>query len=453
MAAPIAIDAASRALARARDGSPTILSTAGRLGPLAARAMRPPDASTPQIAWIAEDGEAWIAWGEAARLEAETAAEGPAIADRCRAWLDGVIGPGRTLARWFGAMAFQSGETPLGDRGPAALFVLPEAIVRVTADGAEAAVFRAVDPALSPDAVEGELQAAWAALEAHMARPAAPAAWPAVSGIVENRPAWCHAVETAIEALAAGRLDKVVLARPIRLVADGPWQPWEVFRAIADRAPGTQRFLWHEPGCHAFLGASPERLFAESAGRIQVDCLAGTAPCGEDPDRDLAHGEALLASDKDRREHAWVVRAVVEALAPYTEDLTMPGAPVLKRLANVQHLHTPAAARLAPGAGLGDVLRALHPTPAVGGFPRLEAMALLAELEGLPRGWYAGPIGWIGAESSQFAVAIRSAYLRGPEAAVMAGAGIVKGSEPDREWEETARKAWPLVRLLTEGPA
>src|SRR5690606_5449313 len=135
---------------------------------------------------------------------------------------------------------------------------------------------------------------------------------------------------------------------------------------------------------------------------------------------------------------------------PLVASLSVPESPVIKRLATVQHLHSPVSAQLREGVSLEALLTALHPTPAVGGRPRAGALELIATLEPFARGWYAGPVGVVGLESAEFAVAIRSAYLEGDRAAVMAGCGIVKGSEPLSEWAETLKKAAPLVRLLTE---
>jgi isochorismate synthase len=259
---------------------------------------------------------------------------------------------------------------------------------------------------------------------------------------------WEGAVASAIAAIGRGEVAKVVLARAIPLRAEQPLPVLPVFAALAARSPGTFRFCVVD-GERAFLGASPELLFRVSGQAFSADGLAGTAPRGATEAEDAAFGAGLVASVKDQHEHQLVVSAIAEALRPLASSVAFAAAPGLKRLPTVQHLHTPITAVLEPHASLGALLAAMHPTPAVGGTPRMEAMAMIRELEVGDRGWYAGPVGWVGRDEAEFAVAIRSAYMQGAQAAVMAGAGIVAGSVPAHEWAETARKAAPFVRLLS----
>ena len=172
-------------------------------------------------------------------------------------------------------------------------------------------------------------------------------------------------------------------------------------------------------------------------GRVlETDALAGTGT-----------GEALLESPKDRREHAWVVEAIVESLRPITREVVVE--PVgLRRLANLVHLWTPIRATLREGVEAIDAARALHPTPAVGGTPRAAALEFLRRHEGFDRAGYAGAVGARGGDCLELWVGIRSALLEGPRATVYAGAGIVEGSTPQAEWAETERKAGAMLSAL-----
>ena len=182
-------------------------------------------------------------------------------------------------------------------------------------------------------------------------------------------------------------------------------------------------------------------------GRVRALSLAGTSARGESIDEDDELGGALIASAKERSEHDLVVRATREALSSLCRDLSVPDSPRLLRMAGIQHLQTPIEGSAAPGVDLLDALLAMHPTPAVGGSPREPALEAIARLEGMDRGWYAGPIGWMDMNGEgAFAVALRSALLRDREALLYAGAGIVAGSDPDRELAEAELKLSRCLR-------
>ena len=152
-------------------------------------------------------------------------------------------------------------------------------------------------------------------------------------------------------------------------------------------------------------------------------------------------GAALLASEKDREEHAVVVAMLRETLAPLVTDITLPRVPRIVRSGRLQHLLTDVSGSLRDGVGLFDVIQRLHPTPAVGGWPTDAALELLDDESDLDRGWYAGPVGWIDRTGDgDVAVAIRSGLVDGRDASLFAGCGIVADSEPDREWDESTLK-------------
>ena len=199
----------------------------------------------------------------------------------------------------------------------------------------------------------------------------------------------------------------------------------------------------------SFIGASPERLVRVSRGVLEADVLAGTARRGRGAADDAIAGAGLLASEKDRHEHQLVLASVRRRLEALGLVPTHPDAPALRKLANLQHLHTPVRAELPAGIRLLDAVAQLHPTPAVGGSPRDAAVAAIRDLEGFSRGLYAGALGWMNARGGgEFMVGIRSALVRDDCARIYAGAGIVAGSTPDKEFAETELKAQALLNAL-----
>jgi menaquinone-specific isochorismate synthase len=186
-------------------------------------------------------------------------------------------------------------------------------------------------------------------------------------------------------------------------------------------------------------------------GILLTEALAGSAPRGRTASEDAALADALVCDEKELREHRHVVASIDRRLAPLGLRLVHASRPGLKRLVNVQHLHTPVSAALPAGVRLLDVLARLHPTPAVGGSPREAACAPIRGLEGFPRGLYGGPLGWIDHRGGgEFLVGIRSALIDGAHARVYAGSGIVAGSEPDREFAETELKFKALFESLAD---
>ncbi len=243
------------------------------------------------------------------------------------------------------------------------------------------------------------------------------------------------AVADAVDRIADGALEKVVLARDHQVWSHEVFDPRELATRLHRRFPNC--FTFHVRG---LVGASPELLARVDGRRVRSEVLAGTTPTSPDPDRDRRLGEALLDSDKDLREHAYAAIAVEEVLSRITTDLQRAG-PQLKRLDNVQHLATRVEGQLTSKMTALEVAELLHPTPAVGGTPDDVAGALIAEAEGMSRGRYAAPVGWIDARGDgEFAIALRCAMVRGTRARLFAGAGIVRGSLPEDELEETRVK-------------
>lgn len=263
--------------------------------------------------------------------------------------------------------------------------------------------------------------------------------------------AWRGMVADAVEALQAGQLEKVVLAREVLAHAAQPFDPAATLVALRERFPDTFVFAIARGG-RTFLGASPERLVSLQGRTVAASALAGSIGRGATPEQDAILGAELLASAKDREEHAVVVRMLQQALAECCEQISAPAEPTLMRLRNVQHLYTPLTGTLHGAQSVLELVERLHPTPALGGQPRTEALAWIREREGLDRGWYGAPVGWVDAAGQgEFAVAIRSALVGSNQASLFAGAGIVAASDPIREERETEIKLRAMLEALGAG--
>lgn len=260
---------------------------------------------------------------------------------------------------------------------------------------------------------------------------------------------WSRAVHGGLARIRAGALRKIVLARTRSYAASGPLDPVAVLSRLSARESRGFRFLVEAAPGHAFLGVTPERLFSRSGRTARSEAVAGTRPRGVDGVADRLLGESLLASAKDRREQELVVERVREALAACATSLRVDAEPRLLRLAYVQHLATRVQAELRAGVGDIDLIRALHPTPAVAGAPVAAAIEALRDFEPFDRGLYAGPVGVVSRDGAEIAVAIRSARIEGDRLVAYAGAGIVDGSDAAEEWRETGHKLLAFERLAT----
>lgn len=257
------------------------------------------------------------------------------------------------------------------------------------------------------------------------------------------------AVAQALERIDAGEFRKIVLARAKDIESPQPLHPLEMLNGLRQRFPDCYSFSFAEGKGLSFIGASPERLVRVSKGLLETEALAGSMRRGATASEDAGLAATLLASDKDRREQREVLDDIVARLIPLGLKLEFPPKPQLRRLANVHHLHTPVCAVLPDRVRLLDVLGALHPTPAVGGSPREPAVARIRELEGFPRGLYAGALGWVNARGGgEFFVGLRSALVEGTRARLYAGAGIVAGSTPEKEFAETELKFQAMLEAL-----
>ena len=267
-----------------------------------------------------------------------------------------------------------------------------------------------------------------------------------------DKTGWQWMIEKALGDISRGALEKIVLARTSTLKFSQPPQPLALLGALSKEATDCYAFCFQPDEGQAFLGATPERLYFRTGEKVRCEAVAGTRPRGETKQQDESLAAELQENDKDVREHQFVVRSIVEALNRLGVSNPEGGkSPMtLLKLARVQHLVTRFELDLKSTVSDAEILGTLHPTAAVGGYPREKAVGSIRGREQFYRGWYAGPIGWIGRGSAEFAVAIRSGLLTGSELRLFAGAGIVDGSEADDEWNETESKISNFMKALVE---
>jgi salicylate biosynthesis isochorismate synthase/menaquinone-specific isochorismate synthase len=256
------------------------------------------------------------------------------------------------------------------------------------------------------------------------------------------------AVARAVERIRAGALEKIVLAREVQVHAPAAHDVAAIFGVLREGFPSCFCFCAGR-GDAAFVAASPELLIRREGMRASTLALAGSTRRSADPSVDDHLGEQLLRSDKNRAEQAIVARRIARALRPHSLWVAAADEPVIVKMANIQHLATPIRAQLARPLGAVRLAGLLHPTPAVGGEPFAVAAPLIPALEGLDRGWYAGPVGWTDInEDGEFCVALRCALLRGTVARCYAGVGVVRDSDPAAELAETDVKLGALLPVL-----
>lgn len=260
---------------------------------------------------------------------------------------------------------------------------------------------------------------------------------------------WDHIVNRATTEIKHGTYNKIVLARTRNIVADRKIVETRLLHHLRREYPNCYSFLLQFSDTASFVGSTPERLVSIQSGFLNTEGLAGSIPRGQSATDDTILEKRLLMSDKDQEEHRFVVESIVTRLKEFTSEIQRAPEAGIRKFSNVQHLYTPISARLPVGTNPIDVVETLHPTPAVGGAPRDAALDGILELEGFRRGWYAGPIGWINTNGrSEFSVAIRSGLIKDNRATFYAGCGIVEGSDPSSEWNETELKFIPMMTAL-----
>jgi salicylate biosynthesis isochorismate synthase/menaquinone-specific isochorismate synthase len=396
-------------------------------------------------------GFAMAALREAVAVDAEGPNRFTEVAKRCRELTHGAVADDADPL-WVGGFAFadDGGRTPEWSSFAPARLALPEVCLRRDGEQVTLTVSAVVQPDDDPSATVERIAQRLEAVE--------PARMPLLdpdpveqAKVASAAPPehFEEAVRRATERIAAGDLDKVVLAREVRVHAPTPIDAAAVYGALRDAFPSCYCYLAATPDA-TFLGASPELLVRRDGQRAQTVALAGTLRRSADPAVDRHLAEQLLSGERYREEQAIVTRRIERELDPVSVWVAAAEEPVVVRVQNVQHLGTPIRAQLAEPLACVELAGRLHPTPAVGGEPAERALPLIPALEGLDRGWYAAPVGWTDlVEDGEFCVALRCALIRDRVAHLYAGEGIVRDSVPEEELAANEAKLQALLPLLT----
>ena len=378
------------------------------------------------LVWLSA-GEGLVGWGEATRFEVS----GSGRFDAAQSWwreliaaatvVDEVRVPGSGLVA-FGSFAFDP-------EAGSSVLVVPRVVVGHRAGSWWVTTVDAPRPSLRPTG-----------------RPAAPGAVRFSDG-ARTATDWTSVVAGVVERIQAGEVDKVVLARDLEAQLDEPLDVRWPLQRLAEGYPGCWTF-----SVDGLIGATPELLVRLEDGVATSLVLAGTLRRGDDRLGDAMQGSALSHSSKDLQEHAYAVRSVADSLAAHCTGVDVPTEPFLLHLKNVMHLASIVTAVVADGAGSLGLVESMHPSAAVCGTPTAAAMTVIREVEGLDRGRYAGPVGWMDASGDgEWGIALRCAELDLQDQCrlrLFAGCGIVAGSRPEAELAETAAKLVPMRDAL-----
>jgi len=414
-------------------GSPLVARTVGLDDPGPLLSLLPDIADPRALSSWVRRGEGVVGWGRAL----EHTARGPERFADAERWWRGVVASAvvRDEVRLPGTGPIAFGSISYAADSPAgATLVVPEVVVGardgrwwVTTIGTAADLPAPVLP--------------------HQSEPVEPQGVAFADGALSSAQ-WAGAVEEAVARITAGELDKVVLARDLRVEAAGPIDARWLLRRLAERYDTTWVFA-----VDGLVGATPEMLVRLERGLVTSRVLAGTIRRTGDDEHDLTLAASLARSSKDLEEHEYAVRSVADALRPHCSSVNVPESPFVLHLSNVMHLATDVAGVLADGSTSLALAASLHPSAAVCGTPSTVADDLIGELEHMDRGRYAGPVGWMDAAGDgEWGIALRSgAYEPGSVSAMrlFAGCGIVAGSEPDSEVAESDAKLVPMRDALT----
>ena len=352
--------------------------------------------------------------------------------------------------RYYGGIRFNPAQQADCDWQPFAScrFTLPEIELFQENGNYRVACNLKLKPDNSPQDTIGRLLNKIQALRQHSN--SSPSKLPAILGRVDapSPEQWTVGIETALRAFREKRLQKVVLARKSSfLFAEKP-NPLSILEKLRAPAQNLFNFYFQPDPDHIYMGASPERLYFRRHNTVLSEAIAGTRPRSESTRKDLMWGAELQNCEKDVREHRYVVDYLRDAFQQFCRYYTCDDAPRLLKLTKVQHLFTGFEGQLKPDVCDDLLLSLLHPTPAVGGLPKQAAIKMVAALEPFDRGWYTGPVGWVGKDSASFAVAIRSGLVVKNNLHLFSGAGIVEGSQPRSEWEEIENKISNFLKVI-----
>jgi menaquinone-specific isochorismate synthase len=384
------------------------------------------------LAWIRQ-GAGLVGWGEAARITLSAGADRFADGEKwLRELIDGAQVDDEVRRRGSGLVAF--GSFTFDDASDGSVLIVPRAILG--RDGTGNAWLTTITP-------EGETP--WRRAPFDPPEPPDIVSWH--DGAL-SAPEWEQAVGEAVHRIKhSAELRKVVLARDLYATANRPIDARVLLDRLSNRYPGCYTFA-----CDGLVGATPELLISRDGWRVSSLVLAGTTPRGATPAEDSDLATALLGSAKENEEHQYAAASLQNALAPLCQAMYVAPHPALIRLPNLQHLGTRVRGTLiSPDRSALGLAAAVHPTAAVGGTPTDAAVELIRELESMDRERYAGPVGWVDADGNgEWGIALRCAQLGGNRARLVAGCGIVAGSDPAAELAETITKFRPMRTALEQ---
>ncbi len=458
------------ALRRARrSGEPTLATSTVRMPATvdpSAVACASRRANEPWFAFEQPDrgGAALAALGEAVKLSDAGRERFASVADRWRGLAASAVGdplddPDRSGPVAVGGFAFaqEGGGAPAWEGFEPASMIVPEVAIRRAAkprrDGGEPDVRLTLAALIAPDDTAQDALARLERRLGELRERELPLLDPAPAGryrVASAMPPEHYeaAVERATALIGEGKLEKIVLAREVETHAPRAYDPAAILGVLRDAFPACFCFCVGRADA-TLIAASPELLVRREGHRVSTLALAGSTRRSADPAVDDHLGEQMLRDATYREEHAIVARRIKRTLREHAVWVAAAPEPELVKIANIQHLATPIRAQLAAPIDVLELAGLMHPTPAVGGEPRDVATPLIPALEGLDRGWYAGPVGWTDATGDgEFCVSLRCALLRGSVARCYAGNGIVRDSNPPAELAETEVKLQALLPLL-----
>ena len=405
----------------------------------------------PRVHWSALDGLELVGTGAAARIETADEDRFETVRSIAADLFSAVDheGPPATRPRFVGGFSFDPDRDPSSTWAgfPAASFVLPQVQVTRTDEGTWLSVTACGDD-VTVERVEERLdRVSRTVRDLPQMQPSNGQPGVRSTAIRPSKRDWTEIVDRTVDRIRANDLRKVVLATAMDVTLCEPIDIPAVLERLRRTYPSCYRFLVQPDGNGSFFGPPPERLVRKRGRTVLTEALAGSVPRGSTPEEDDDHARSLFEDRKLQHEQELVADAIADALGPFG-DLTV-GEQTVRKLTNIQHLHTPIDLDLQVDAHVLDLVEALHPTPAVGGLPQSTAMATIRDVEPFDRGWYAAPVGWFDADGDgEFAVGIRSGVARETDVTLFAGNGIVADSDPDDEWDEIQPKYRPILDEL-----
>ncbi|MCF7797069.1 MAG: isochorismate synthase [Lentisphaeria bacterium] len=402
--------------------------------------------SLPKIAWYAREGDYAVA--AIGKAQAHLAPQVNASGD-LKAILDGLTDRDAAYLTWFGGVAFDPYlDVEMGWRSFGAYrFVAPQFYLETEGDRQRFVVQTIAPEKISP--ALDELLEAFAALHWDMTPAELPLTQVLGRDEFPKHTHWLEIHEQAMQDIGSGTFDKVVLAKKEVLNLASNLSTGAIFNQLVHQNSKSYRFYFEfEPNC-VFMGASPERLFLRQQHSLESEALAATRPRGASSPENVAMGQELMSSGKDRREHQIVMNQLQTRFQKLADTIQSDDSPGIVETPFVQHLYQQIRGTLKSEIGLGEILTTLHPTPALGGFPRSKALEAIRHYEDFSRGWFGGPVGWIRGNDAEFAVGIRSALITDVRQIFLyAGVGIVTGSDAEMEWQEMRQKFQTITASL-----